>query len=206
MEKRQPLTNKQQVVLDFIKSHIENTGSSPSVREICTAADIRSTSTVHLHLKNLEKKGYIHRQNFKNRSIELVAPSDTDIGVTAVPIMGQSITDFFSPENIEDYFYIPNTNIKDKSEYFMSRILNESMSECGILSRDMVLVEKQSNAADGDIIIVIVNDHISCKRFFTETGNKIILYSENPHYKPITASMEDITILGRVTGLFRSLL
>lgn len=204
----EPLTKKQQIIYDYIKNEIRTRGITPSIREICLACGLSSTSTVHLHLSTLEKKGYINRPKSKNRCIEILEEdfmdySEPEIEYSSVPIVGTVTAGLpiLAEENIEGHFPIPVDYLKN-NDTFMLRIRGNSMINCGILNNDLVLVNSQSNADDGDIVIALLDDSATCKRFFREDGF-IRLQPENPDYEPII--VKDVKILGKVTGLFRSL-
>lgn len=200
------LTEKQQLILDFIKSEVKTKGVVPSIREICTAFGLSSTSSVHSHLENLEKKGYIKRKESKTRNIEILEnnfynnpnfPEMVNIPVVGKVAAGSPI---FAEENIEDFFPIPVSYLKN-NDAFMLRIYGNSMTGAGINNKDLVLVNKQNFAENGDIVVALLEDEATCKRFFNKDG-KIILKPENDDYNEIIP--KEVIILGKVIGLFRT--
>lgn len=200
------LTEKQQLILDFIKSEVKTKGVVPSIREICTAFGLSSTSSVHAHLESLEKKGYIRRKEAKTRNIEILENNfynNISFGeIVNVPVVGKvsAGSPIFVEENIEDFFPLPVNYLKN-NDAFMLRIFGNSMIGAGINNKDLVLVNKQNYAENGDIIVALLEDEATCKRFFKE-DDKIILKPENENYMEIIP--EEITILGKVIGLFRT--
>ncbi len=203
------LTPKQKLILDYIKSEIKTNGIPPTIREICAAANLSSTSSVHLHLSTLEKKGYITRSKSKNRSI-LINDADFYGGggygeedYVKVPIIGNvsAGVPINAEENVEGYFPVPNQFVKNNT--FMLRIRGNSMMNAGIFNNDLVLVKQQSTACNNDIIIALLDDSATCKRFFRQDDGYIRLQPENPDYEPII--IKDVKVLGKVTGLFRNM-
>lgn len=213
------LTDKQLNILKFIKSEVNRVGYPPSVREICAKVGLKSTSTVHGHLKALENKGYIRRDPTKPRAIEVLLPgeefADQDIAtnvdnvtpirqnVTMVPIVGNvsAGAPILAVENVEDNFPLP-TNFVDDGDYFMLQIKGDSMIEAGIFDHDYVLVKQQANARDGQIVIALLDDSATCKTFYKET-NRIRLQPENPTLSPIYS--RDVSIIGIVKGVYRQM-
>lgn len=199
------LTQKQIEILLYIKSEIQRQGYPPSVRDICKGVDLKSTSTVHSHLEKLEAKGYIRRDATKPRAIEILDRSDNSLLASKktvdVPILGKVTAGepILAIENIEDTFPIPIELVKDNN-VFMLKIQGESMIEAGILDGDLVLVKEQKTANNGDIVVALLNDEATVKRFYKE-NDRIRLQPENQFMEPIYAS--EVTILGKVIGLFR---
>ncbi len=198
--------SKQKEILNFIKFEIKSKGYPPSVREICAAVGLRSTSTVHGHLKRLEEKGIIRRDPTKPRAIEILQPDDDTMKsgeLAHVPIIGTVTAGqpILAVENIEGYFPVPITYVGNKDTY-MLRIKGDSMIEAGICNEDLIFVEKQPTANDGDIIVALLDDSVTVKRFFKE-DHLIRLQPENTTMSPIF--VKDIQILGKVKGLFRTL-
>lgn len=201
------LSERQQQILDFIRSEVEAKGYPPSVREIGDAVGLHSSSTVHGHLQRLEEYGYIRRDAAKPRAIELL---DEESGVSRVrplhvPLVGRVTagTPVLAVENIEEYYPIPSDFVDHHEDVFLLRVQGDSMIEAGILNQDFVLVEKQSTAENGDIVVALVDDmEATVKRFYHE-GDHIRLQPENPTMSPILVT--DVTILGRVIGVFRRL-
>ena len=155
------ITPKQQEILDFIKSEILNRGFPPSVRDICEAVHLKSTSSVHAHLESLEKNGYIHRDPTKPRAIEITDDSFnlSRREVVNVPMVGRVAAGepILAVQNIENYFPIP-AEYMPNAETFMLRVKGESMINAGILDVDYVLAEKRSFAKDGDKVVALIDD------------------------------------------------
>lgn len=195
------LSQKQQEILDFIKHAIAVKGYPPSVREICSAVGLKSTSSVHDHLSKLEKKGYIRKDPTKPRAIEILDDSYKK-EIIAVPIVGSVAagTPILAVENIEDKFPLPTSYFPNKNNLFMLQIQGDSMIGCGILDGDYIIVEQQSTATDGDIVVALVDDSATVKRFYKEK-DYIRLQPENPIMEPII--VKDCKILGKAIGLFR---
>jgi repressor LexA len=203
----QELTERQRQVLDFIKEQVREKGYPPSVREIGDAVGLRSSSTVHGHLKRLESKGYIRRDPTKPRAIEILddemAESQIIEDLIAVPVVGNVTAGqpILAVENVEDYFPLPRDFASDEAA-FMLRIQGDSMIEAGILDGDYVVVRQQPNAENGDIVVALLEDEATVKRFFKEPDH-IRLQPENPVYDPIITT--DAQILGKVIGVLRRL-
>jgi repressor LexA len=197
------LTHKQQLVLDFLKKEIKQNGYPPTVREICDAVGLSSTSTVHAHLETLERKGYIRRSPTKNRSTEILEEDfyGNARELVNVPIVGQVAAGvpILAEENIEDTFPIPIDYVKNDT-CFMLHIKGDSMVEEGILDGDLVLVRQQQTASNGDIVIAMMEDSATVKTFFRENGH-IRLQPANKAFQPII--VKDCEILGKVIGLYR---
>lgn len=198
------ISSKQQEILNFIKECILQKGYPPSVREICDAVHLKSTSSVHSHLETLEKNGYIRRDPTKPRTIEIL---DDDFGMVRrelvnVPIVGQVAAGqpILAEENIDGYFPLPPEYLHNKTT-FMLRVKGESMINVGIYDGDLILVEEQPTASNNEIIVALVDDGATVKRFFKEDGH-IRLQPENDYMEPIIVN--DVSILGKVIGLFRS--
>ena len=199
------ISKKQSEILEYIKSQIINKGYPPSVRDICEAVQLKSTSSVHSHLETLEKNGYIRRDPTKPRAIEIM--DDTfnlnRREMVNVPILGNVAAGepLFAEENIEDYFPIPAEMVPN-SEVFMLHVRGESMINVGILDGDNVLVQQQSTAKDGEMVVALVEDSATVKTFYKEDGY-IRLQPENDTMEPII--VPDCQILGKVFGIFRFL-
>lgn len=197
------ISNKQREILEYIKQEILNKGYPPAVREICEAVNLKSTSSVHSHLETLEKNGYIRRDPTKPRAIEIIDDNFnlTRREVVNVPILGRVAAGepLLAVENIENYFPIP-MEIMPNTETFMLHVKGESMINAGIFNGDQILVQKQSSAQDGDIVVALVEDSATVKTFYKENGY-IRLQPENDTMDPIL--VKDCTILGKVFGVFR---
>ncbi|MCT4688456.1 transcriptional repressor LexA [Vallitalea sp.] len=197
------LSEKQIKILNFIKSEILNKGYPPAVREICDAVGLKSTSTVHGHLERLEKKGIIRRDPTKPRAIEIIDESfsPTRRELVSVPIVGRVAAGepLLAVENIEEYFPIPAEFIPNK-QTFMLNVNGSSMIEAGIYDGDLILVQQQKQAIDRDIVVALLDDSVTVKRFFRESDH-IRLQPENSSMTPII--VDDVKIIGKVIGLFR---
>lgn len=198
------LTQRQQEILDIIKKEIAKKGYPPSVREIGEAVGLTSSSTVHNHLNTLEQKGYIRRDPTKPRAIEVLDGSSNNEllhNTVHVPLIGQVTAGqpIMAVENIEDYFPLPYDMVKSDS-VFMLRVQGESMIDAGILDHDLVLVRQQNTANNGEIVVAMIEDEATVKRFYKEKSC-IRLQPENSTMAPIYA--ENVTILGKVIGVFR---
>lgn len=199
------LSEKQQQILDYLKKEVHEKGYPPSVREICDATGLKSTSTVHGHLERLEKKGYIRRDATKPRAIEILDDEPvyvSDQKTASVPIVGTITagTPILAVENIEDTFTLPAQYVTSEN-MFMLRVRGESMIEAGIFDRDLILVKPQQSADNGDIIVALIDgEYATVKRYFKEKGH-IRLQPENSSMSPII--VENCIVLGKVTGLFR---
>ena len=199
------ITPKQEEILEYIKSQILERGFPPSVRDICEAVHLKSTSSVHSHLETLEKNGYIRRDPTKPRAIEIL---DDDFNLTRrevvnVPIVGHVAAGepILATENIENYFPIP-VEYMPNEETFMLKVKGESMINAGIFNGDNVLVKKQPNAENGDIVVALVDDSATVKTFYKEDGY-YRLQPENDTMDPII--VKECSILGKVFGVFRFL-
>ena len=188
------LSNKQQQILEYMKTEVRDKGYPPSVREICDAVGLKSTSTVHGHLSRLEKKGLIRRDPTKPRAIEILDPDfeAPQRELVNVPIVGTITagTPILAVENIEDTFPIPVDYIHNDT-VFMLRVKGESMIEAGIFDKDLILVRQQS---------ALIEDFATVKTFYKEK-DFIRLQPENSSMSPII--VKDVAILGKVIGLFR---
>jgi len=197
------LTAKQQLILDFLKTEIRQNGYPPTVREICDAVGLSSTSTVHAHLETLIRKGYIRRQPNKNRSTEILEEDfyGNAREMVNVPIIGRVAAGIpiLAEENIEDTFPIPIDYVKNSSCY-MLHVKGDSMIDEGIFDGDLVLVRQQQEATDGDIVIALLEDSATVKTFYRD-GEYIRLDPANQDFEPIRT--KDCDILGKVIGLYR---
>lgn len=197
------ISDKQREILEYIKSEILNRGYPPSVRDICEAVHLKSTSSVHSHLETLEKNGYIRRDPTKPRAIEII--DDTfnlsRREIVNVPLLGHVAAGepLLAVENVETYFPIPSEYMPNE-ETFMLKIKGESMINAGIFDGDNILVQRQSTASDGDMVVALVEDSATVKTFYKEDGH-YRLQPENDNMEPII--VEDCTILGKVFGVFR---
>ena len=197
------ISAKQQEILEYIKETILKKGYPPSVREICEAVSLKSTSSVHSHLETLEKNGYIRRDPTKPRTIGIVDDSFnlTRREVVNVPLIGSVAAGqpILAEENIENYFPIPVEFLPNES-IFMLRVKGESMINAGIFDGDQVLVKQQNTARNGEIVVALLEDSATVKRFYKENGY-YRLQPENDAMEPILT--DHVEILGTVIGLIR---
>ncbi len=198
------ITKKQEEILNYMKNEILNRGFPPSVREICEAVSLKSTSSVHAHLESLEKNGYIRRDPTKPRAIEIL---DENFNLTRremvnVPMIGTVAAGqpILATENIESYFPIP-AEFMPNEQSFLLKVKGDSMVNAGILNGDHVLVKQQSTAQNGDIVVALIEDSATVKTFYKEDG-QIRLQPENDSMDPIIVH-GNLQILGKVFGVFR---
>ena len=197
------ISAKQREILEYIKDEILNKGYPPTVRDICEAVDLKSTSSVHSHLETLEKNGYIRRDPTKPRAIEIV---DENFNLTRremvnVPLVGRVAAGepILAVENIESYFPVP-AEYMPNAESFMLKVKGESMINAGIFDGDQILVEKCETARNGEMVVALVDDSATVKTFYKE-GDHIRLQPENDTMDPII--VPDCAILGKVFGVVR---
>ncbi|HLQ70403.1 MAG TPA: transcriptional repressor LexA [Bacillota bacterium] len=202
------LSKRQQAIIDFIKKEVNNKGYPPSVREIAKAVNLASSSTVHGHLDRLEKKGYIRRDPTKPRAIEVLDKTgNEDIptgNVQYAPVVGKVTAGIpiTAIENIEEYMPLPGNAGTDENVFILI-IEGDSMIEAGILNGDMVIVKQQNTAENGDIVVAMTeDDEATVKRFFKEK-NRFRLQPENATMEPLI--YDQVSILGKVTGLYRNI-
>lgn len=197
------ITAKQTEILEYIKSQILNKGYPPSVRDICAAVNLKSTSSVHAHLETLEKNGYIRRDPSKSRTIEIIDDNFNLVRreVVNVPILGQVAAGqpLLAVENVSNYFPIPSEYLPNE-ETFMLTVKGDSMVNMGIYEGDQIIIKKQNTANNGEVIVALVDDSATVKRFYKENGH-IRLQPENDFMDPII--VDDCEILGKVIGLIR---
>ena len=197
------ISKKQQEILEYIKNQILQRGFPPAVREICEAVNLKSTSSVHSHLETLEKNGYIRRDPTKPRAIEIL---DDTFNLTRremvnVPIIGQVAAGqpILAEQTIEDSFPIPADRMPYK-QTFLLKVKGESMINAGILDGDYVLVEQDSTASNGDMVVALVEDSATVKTFYKEEG-VFRLQPENDFMDPII--VKEVSILGKVIAVMR---
>ncbi|EOT27760.1 repressor LexA [Eubacterium sp. 14-2] len=197
------ISEKQKEILEYIKSEILNRGYPPAVRDICEAVHLKSTSSVHSHLETLEKNGYIRRDPTKPRAIEIIDDTFNLVRreVVNVPLLGRVAAGqpLLAVENIEAYFPVPSEYMPNE-ESFMLRVKGESMINAGIFDGDNILVQRQSTASNGDMVVALVDDSATVKTFYKEDGY-YRLQPENDSMEPII--VEECSILGKVFGVFR---
>ena len=201
------LSERQKSIMNFIIDEIKTKGYPPSVREIGKAVGLKSPASVHSHLKTLEKLKYLRRDPSKPRAIEVIYNKDkknkSDKEMIEIPLVGKVTAGapILAEENIEDYFPLPLGYIKvGNNDVFMLRVSGDSMINAGIHDGDYVIAEKQSYAENAQIVIALIEDEATVKRFYKEENN-IRLQPENPAYEPIIS--KDVKILGKVIGLYR---
>lgn len=197
------ISAKQQEILEYIKKEIVNKGYPPTVRDICSAVGLKSTSSVHSHLETLEKQGYIIRDKTKPRAIEIVDESfyASRTEMVNIPVVGRVAAGepILAVQNIENYFPIPAEYLHNKVT-FMLKVKGESMINAGILDGDYIIVEECNTARNGEIIVALVDDSATVKTFYKEDGH-IRLQPENDTMDPII--VDHVDILGKVYGVFR---
>ena len=197
------ISQKQQEILEYIKSQILERGFPPAVRDICEAVHLKSTSSVHSHLETLEKNGYIRRDPTKPRAIEILDDSFNFMRreMVNVPIVGRVAAGepILAQQNIESYFPIP-MEFMPNSQTFLLTVKGESMINAGILDGDMVLVEQRQTAPNGEMVVALIDDGATVKTIYKEEG-VIRLQPENDAMDPII--VQDVQILGKVIGVFR---
>ncbi len=211
------LNDKQQQILDFVNKQVEEKGYPPSVREICSAVGFKSTSTVHGYLEKLKKNGLIMKDPTKPRALKVIGgtsktsrrdESNKDYysrkELVDIPIVGKVTAGLpiLAVENVEDTFPLPVDYVQN-STAFMLKVQGDSMVEAGILDKDMVLVKQQSTAANGDIVVALIGDEATVKTFYKEKDH-VRLQPQNSYMDPIIVR-DDLSILGKVIGVFRRL-
>ena len=194
---------KQQEIYEFLKTYTENKGYPPSVREICAAVSLKSTSTVNGHLKRLEKKGFIKRDPSKPRALEINELSTPKKEMVNIPIVGKITAGLpiLATENVEDTFPLPIDYIKHDNELFMLKVSGESMINAGIHNNDLAIIESTNSAKNGEIVVALIDDSATIKRFYKEKDH-IRLQPENDTMDPII--VPDCSILGKLVGIYRS--
>jgi repressor LexA len=196
------LTKRQQEIFDYVKRYVSEHGYPPTVRDIGKAIGLASSSTVHAHLANLEKLGMLRRDPTKPRAIEVLKDKALEV-VTPVglPVVGQVAAGqpVLADENIEEYVPVPGIAGGDDGE-FVLRVKGDSMKDAGILEGDFVIVRRQETAGDGEIVVALVGEEATVKRFFRENDH-VRLQPENETMEPIRT--REAQVLGRVVGLCR---
>jgi repressor LexA len=196
------LTKRQQEIFEYIRKYAAKTGYPPTVREIGKAVGLHSSSTVHAHLANLEKIGLLRRDPTKPRAIELlVGKAKQALRGPGLPLVGQVAAGepILAEENIEEYLELPEVIGGEDGDYIL-RVKGDSMKDAGILEGDFVVVKKADDAANGEIVVALLEHEATVKRFFREK-DRVRLEPENSAYKPIRT--KDVELLGKVVGVFR---
>lgn len=202
------LTARQEYILQIIKQLVAKNGYPPTVREIGEKANLNSPATIHFHLTKLEEKGYIKKDNSKNRTIEILVPNEyleKEENVIDVPLLGKVTagTPIEAIETPNEYFSLPTALINSRKEVFTLRVSGESMINVGIYDGDILIVEKQNTAHNGDTVVAMnTNNEATVKTFYKENGY-FRLQPENDAMEPII--LKEVTILGKVIGLYRKL-
>jgi repressor LexA len=197
------LTKRQKEIFDFIRHHAAKTGYPPTVREIGKAVGLHSSSTVHAHLANLEKVGLLRRDPAKPRAIELLfdRAKRTILPGGGVPLVGQVAAGepILAEENIEEYIEIPDVIGGEDGDYIL-QVRGDSMKEAGIFEGDYVVIRPAEDADDGEIVVALIGDEATVKRFYREADH-IRLQPENAALEPIRST--EASVLGKVIGVFR---
>lgn len=202
------LTGQQEKLLDVIKKFVASHGYAPSIRELCKEMDLSSPATVYVHLNNLAKKGYIRKEDSKNRTLELLVNNEYEIKdekVVEVPLLGK-ITAGNPIEAIErpnEFFALPSCLIPSNKEVFTLLVEGESMINAGILDGDIVIVEKRKTARNGEIVVAMTEDNeVTLKTYYKEKDH-IRLQPENDYMEPFI--FNNVIILGKAIGLYRKI-
>ena len=186
-------------VMDYIRKFQEENGYTPSVREIGQECNIKSTATVHTYLERLRDKGYLSKTDKKKRSVSIGRGSGVSIPLIGTVTAGQPI---FAYENYEDYYTFPTGEFKGE-ELFMLRVQGTSMIDAGIFDGDKIIVRRQQTAENGEIVVALVEDSATVKRFYRKNG-QIILHPENESLSDMVYENGEISIIGKVVGLMRN--
>ena len=196
------LTKRQREIFDFIKRYSSDHGYPPTVRDIGKAIGLTSSSTVHAHLANLEKLGLLRRDPTKPRALELLGEAARKVvGPVGLPLVGRVAAGapILAEENVEEYVEVPQLAGGDQGEYIL-RVRGDSMIDAGILDGDFVVVQRQDTATNGEIVVALVGEEATVKRYFREDDH-IRLQPENSEMEPIRT--REAVVLGRVVGVFR---
>lgn len=208
MKENSELNKNEKNILEFISEQVKKIGYPPSVREICQAVGLKSTSSVHMYLARLKDKGYIAKQNLKTRALKVMGEdlnSSDDSELLSIPIVGQVAAGMpiLAEENIEEYIKIPTNllknNIKNETTY-MLKVKGESMINAGIFDGDYIIVSKCQTAENGQIVVALIDNEATVKTFYKEKDH-IRLQPENDTMEPIL--LKDVKIIGKLAGLIR---
>ena len=196
----QELTPKEKAVYEYIRKIIDENGYPPTVRDICKALNIRSTSSVHIYLERLENKGFIKRETGKSRSVRIEQQSKEN--KYHIPVLGQVAagTPILAQQNYEGYTVFSTTKSYEEQSLFALKIKGESMINAGILDGDFVIVQQSSSCDNGEIVVAMANDEATVKRFYKENGH-FRLQPENDNMEPII--VDSVEVIGKVVGLVR---
>lgn len=190
--------DKSEQVFEYIKSYITQYGYAPTVRDICKSCDLKSTATAFTYINELVKRGVLNKVNCKNRAVSLKQGSVKTVPLVGTVAAGQPI---FATENYEDFYSIPG-NFFAGEDLFMLTVSGDSMINIGMFDGDKIVVKKQENADNGDIVVALVEESATVKRFFKRDG-KIILHPENDTMQDFV--FDNVTIIGKVVGLLRNI-
>lgn len=197
------ISKRQEQILEFIKTQIKTTGYPPSVREIGKAVGLKSSSTVHNHILQLEQKGLLKRDPTKTRAIIPIENEPSDLMTESInlPVVGNVAagSPILADQNIEEYLPVP-VNFVGSGSHFILKVKGESMIEAGIMDGDYLIIRQQTNANNGEIVVAIVEDEATVKRFYKKNGY-IELKPENSSMEPMI--FDDVQIAGKVSGLLR---
>jgi repressor LexA len=198
----QSLTPRQQQVLEFIRESVRASGYPPTVREICTALHLSSPSTVHAHLANLERLGLIKRDPTKPRALDVVQDLRPR---RPLPLVGRVAAGqpILAEENIEELIDVPAFLRRDDDD-FVLRVRGDSMIDAGIFNGDFIVVHAQDQVQNGEIVVALVGDEATTKRFYNE-GRTVRLQPENENHEPIIVNADEVELVGRVVGVLRQL-
>jgi repressor LexA len=197
------LTKRQKEIFDYIKRYVRKYGYPPTVREIGKALGLHSPSTVHAHLGKLEKSGLLRRDPSKPRALELLVDrAKRAVRPAGVPLVGNVAAGepILAEENIEDYLEVPSVIGGDGEDDYVLQVRGDSMKDAGILGGDYVVVRPAEEASNGEIVVALLEDEATVKRYFRERDG-IRLQPDNPRHKPIRS--KDARVLGKVVGMFR---
>jgi len=196
------LTPRQQQVLEFIRESVRANGYPPTVREICAALNLSSPSTVHAHLANLERLGLIKRNPTKPRALDVVQDLRPR---RPLPLVGRVAAGqpILAEENIEELIDVPAFLRRDDDD-FVLRVQGDSMADAGIFNGDFIVVHSQDQAQNGEIVVALIGDEATTKRFYNE-GRTVRLQPENELYEPIIVNADEVELVGRVVGVLRQL-
>ena len=196
------LTARQKQILEFIRESVRLTGYPPTVREICSQLHLSAPSTVHVHLANLERLGYLRRDPSKPRALELVGERRLP---RPMPLVGQVAAGLpiLAEQNVEEYIDVPGI-LRRGDDDFLLRVQGDSMADAGIYNGDFIVVHQQTSAENGSIVVALVGDEATTKRFYRE-GARIRLQPENELYEPIVVDEGEVQVVGVVVGVLRKL-
>ena len=200
------LTTKQEYILQVIKQLFAQNGYPPTVREIGSKAKLSSPATIHFHLTKLEEKGYIKKDNSKNRTLELLVPNEyaqKEENVVEVPLLGKVTagTPIEAIETPDEYFTLPVSLITTRNEVFSLKVSGESMINVGIYDGDILIVERKNTATNGETVVAMNEDNEATVKTFYKENGYFRLQPENDTMEPII--LKEVTILGKVIGLYR---